>query len=91
MNTITLADFQICISVPLKILFKLWEHLFRGTPPSGSKGVSEQTNTCSFFYMVIFSDFIEQFILIFLDIILNLFGPGLLGLRNAGEWILPPL
>ena len=36
MNTMTLADFQICISVPLIILFKLWERLFHGTPPSGS-------------------------------------------------------
>ena len=43
------------------------------------------------FYMVIFPAFIEQLILIFLDIILTLVLLDFLGLRNAGVWILPPL
>ena len=43
------------------------------------------------FYMVIFPAFIEQLILIFLDIILTLVLLDFLGLRNAGEWILHPL
>ena len=45
----------------------------------------------STFYMGIFPAFIEKLILIFLGIILTLVLLGFLGLRNAGEWILPPL
>ena len=74
MNTITLADFQIRISLP-------WEYLFHGTPPSGSEDI--MLNICflanenmlkvdNTFYMVIFPPFIEQLILIFLHIILAL-------------------